>query len=266
MSLELGFVAESSGWGGWVRGCGCGAWVWVGVSSNGVAVSVVGISSVPHFLPQVHPGENVGALAAQSLGEPATQMTLNTFHYAGVSAKNVTLGVPRLKEIINVSKKPKTPSLCIFLLGQAARDAEKCKDVLVRLEHTTLRKVTANTAIYYDPEPLNTVIAEDQEFVNVYYEMPDFDTSRISPWLLRIELDRKRMTDKKLTMEQISEKITQTFGDDLNCIFNDDNAEKLVLRIRLMNNDDQKYSTEVREEEGTHVCDGGVAAWGSVFE
>ena len=79
------------------------------------------------FAPQVQPGENVGALAAQSLGEPATQMTLNTFHYAGVSAKNVTLGVPRLKEIINVSKRPKTPSLTIFLHGQAARDAEKCK-------------------------------------------------------------------------------------------------------------------------------------------
>ena len=114
-------------------------------------------------LNQVHPGEMVGALAAQSLGEPATQMTLNTFHYAGVSAKNVTLGVPRLKEIINVSKKPKTPSLTIFLLGQSARDAEKCKDVLVSLEHTTLRKVTANTAIYYDPEPMNTVIEEDQD-------------------------------------------------------------------------------------------------------
>lgn len=45
--------------------------------------------------------------------------------------------------------------------------------------------MTANTAIYYDPEPLNTVIAEDQEFVSVYYEMPDFDPARISPWLLR---------------------------------------------------------------------------------
>lgn len=82
------------------------------------------------------------------------------------------------------------------------------KDVLCRLEHTTLRKVTANTAIYYDPDPQNTVISEDQEWVNVYYEMPDFDVSKISAWLLRIELDRKRMTDKKLTMEQISEKIT----------------------------------------------------------
>lgn len=77
--------------------------------------------------------------------------------------------------------------------------------------------------------------------VSIYYEMPDFDASRISPWLLRIELDRKRMTDKKLTMEAISEKIQAGFGDDLNCIFNDDNAEKLVLRIRIMNSDDNKY-------------------------
>lgn len=69
----------------------------------------------------------MGPLAAQSLGEPATQMTLNTFHYAGVSAKNVTLGVPRLKEIMNVSKRPKTPSLTVFLTGKSARDAEKAK-------------------------------------------------------------------------------------------------------------------------------------------
>jgi len=48
---------------------------------------------------QAQPGEMVGALAAQSLGEPATQMTLNTFHFAGVSSKNVNLGVPRLKVI-----------------------------------------------------------------------------------------------------------------------------------------------------------------------
>ncbi|KAG8036703.1 hypothetical protein G9C98_004025 [Cotesia typhae] len=198
---------------------------------------------------QVCPGEMVGALAAQSLGEPATQMTLNTFHFAGVSSKNVTLGVPRLKEIINISKKPKAPSLTVFLTGVAARDAEKAKNVLCRLEHTTLRKVTANTAIYYDPDPQNTVIAEDQEFVNVYYEMPDFDPTKISPWLLRIELDRKRMTDKKLTMEQIAEKINAGFGDDLNCIFNDDNAEKLVLRIRIMNSEDNKF----------HECDEEIA-------
>ena len=54
--------------------------------------------------------------------------------------------------------------------------------------------MTANTAIYYDPDPMNTVIQEDQDFVQVYYEMPDFDVSNISPWVLRVELDRQRMT------------------------------------------------------------------------
>merc|ERR1711899_678163 len=206
------------------------------------------------FQAQATPGEMVGAMAAQSIGEPATQMTLNTFHFAGVSSKNVTLGVPRLKEIINISKRPKAPSLTVFLTGSAARDAVKAKVVLCRLEHTTLRKVTANTAIYYDPDPQNTVIVEDQEFVNVYYEMPDFDQSRISPWLLRIELDRKRMTDKGLTMEQISEKINAGFGDDLNCIFNDDNAEKLVLRIRIMNSDDGKDQADKMEDDMFLKC------------
>ena len=76
----------------------------------------------------IHPGEMVGALAAQSLvAEPATQRTLSIFHYAGVSAKNVTLGVPRLKEILGISKKPKTPTMTVFLSGQAAVDAERAK-------------------------------------------------------------------------------------------------------------------------------------------
>ena len=63
----------------------------------------------------VHPGEMVGSIGAQSMGEPATQMTLNTFHSAGIASMNVTLGVPRLKEVINVAKTIKTPSLNIFL-------------------------------------------------------------------------------------------------------------------------------------------------------
>ena len=63
----------------------------------------------------VHPGEMVGSVAANSIGEPATQMTLNTFHNAGISSKNVTLGVPRLREVINVAKTIKAPSLKIFI-------------------------------------------------------------------------------------------------------------------------------------------------------
>ncbi|XP_070193004.1 DNA-directed RNA polymerase II subunit RPB1-like isoform X1 [Littorina saxatilis] len=197
---------------------------------------------------QVHPGEMVGALAAQSIGEPATQMTLNTFHYAGVSAKNVTLGVPRLQEILNVARNPHTPAMTVHLTAPAAQDSERAKFVQSRLEHTTLRHVIDNSAIYYDPDPLNTVVGEDQDWVSVYFEMPDFDASKLSSWLLRLELDRKRMTDKGLTMEYIADAISAAFGDDLHVIFNDDNSETLVIRIRIVSQDDTKNLDE--DEDG----------------
>lgn len=116
--------------------------------------------------------------------------------------------------------------------------------MLCRIEYTTLRAVVISTAIYYDPDPLHSVITEDQEFLDVFYEMPDFDISQVSPWLLRFELDRKKMTDKKLTMEHIADRIMTHYGDDFKCIFTDDNAEKLVLRIRLLSSEQQK-STDV---------------------
>ncbi|KAN0031933.1 hypothetical protein ACTFIV_005803 [Dictyostelium citrinum] len=189
-----------------------------------------------------HPGEMVGALAAQSIGEPATQMTLNTFHYAGVSSKNVTLGVPRLKEIINIAKQVKTPSLTIYLKPHMARDMDRAKIVKSQLEYTTLANVTSATEIYYDPDPQNTIISEDAEFVNSYFELPDeeIDVHSMSPWLLRIELDRGMVTDKKLTMADITQCVVRDFGLSLNCIFSDDNAEKLILRIRMVESQETK--------------------------
>lgn len=102
----------------------------------------------------------IGTVAAQSIGEPTTQMTLNTFHFAGVSAKNVTLGVPRLTEIINIAKNIKTPSLEVHLHVQRedgswgpCKDREQAKQIQCQLEYTTLRRVTEATEIHYDPDP-----------------------------------------------------------------------------------------------------------------
>ncbi|KAK9843436.1 hypothetical protein WJX81_002541 [Elliptochloris bilobata] len=188
------------------------------------------------------PGEMIGTVAAQSIGEPTTQMTLNTFHFAGVSAKNVTLGVPRLTEIINIAKNIKTPSLSVYLIGEAARDREAAKAVQCSLEYTTLRKVTQATEIYYDPDVDDTVIEYDKEFVKAYFEMPDeeVELTRMSPWLLRIELNREMMVDKKLQMADIAERINSEFADELTCLFNDDNAEKLILRIRVLGDEGVK--------------------------
>ena len=66
---------------------------------------------------KIEPGTAVGALAAQSIGEPGTQMTLKTFHFAGVAAMNITQGVPRIKEIINASPKISTPIITATLVN-----------------------------------------------------------------------------------------------------------------------------------------------------
>lgn len=94
------------------------------------------------------PGEAVGLLAAQSLGEPSTQMTLNTFHFAGFGAKNVTLGIPRLREIImTASPNLKTPSMTLTLAGEWARDQAKAVDLSQRLSRLTMKNVLQEVTV-----------------------------------------------------------------------------------------------------------------------
>merc|ERR1712059_163274 len=88
----------------------------------------------------MEPGTAVGALCAQSIGEPGTQMTLKTFHFAGVASMNITLGVPRIKEIINASKKISTPIVTTYLENDT--DAEFCRKVKGRIEKTSLGEVS----------------------------------------------------------------------------------------------------------------------------
>ena len=88
-------------------------------------------------------------------------MTLNTFHQAGVSSKNVTLGVPRLKEIINVAKNIKTPSMKIYLQQKYRKKEKHATKLGGKIEHTCLSHIVKNTSIYFDPDDQNTVIKED---------------------------------------------------------------------------------------------------------
>jgi DNA-directed RNA polymerase I subunit RPA1 len=89
----------------------------------------------------VDPGEAVGLLAAQSIGEPSTQMTLNTFHFAGFGAKNVTLGIPRLREIImTASPNLKTPSMTLPLRPEATL-AEPAGKLATRLSKLSLKEL-----------------------------------------------------------------------------------------------------------------------------
>ena len=97
----------------------------------------------------VEPGEAVGVVTAQSIGEPGTQMTLRTFHYAGVKERNVTLGLPRLIELVDARKKPITPTMDIYLDEEHRVSREKALSVAKEIIHTKVIDVVAKTDIDY---------------------------------------------------------------------------------------------------------------------
>ena len=88
---------------------------------------------------KAEPGQAVGIVTAQSIGEPGTQMTLRTFHFAGIAERNVTLGLPRLIELVDARKKPVTPTMDIYLLGDAKTDQTKTVQIARNILQTTVR-------------------------------------------------------------------------------------------------------------------------------
>jgi DNA-directed RNA polymerase II subunit RPB1 len=193
---------------------------------------------------QIEAGEMVGAVAAQSLGETSTQMTLNTFHTAGAGS-GITTGVPRLKEIMHITSNLKTPSLTIFLKDDVKYDIEKSKDVMNKLEITKLKDLVTGSSIFYEPDDFNTTIDDDKDFMEIYKEFNEFDDkckslqSNKSDWMLRFEFDRKLLLNKSISMEEIYEAINKLkSARDTTCMFSDNNASKLIFRIRLNNTDE----------------------------
>jgi DNA-directed RNA polymerase subunit A" len=93
--------------------------------SNDEIDEVLEITKNVYKRSKVEPCEAVGTIAAQSIGEPGTQMTMRTFHYAGVADINVTLGLPRLIEIVDARKVPDTPMMTIYIDAESANDRDK---------------------------------------------------------------------------------------------------------------------------------------------
>jgi DNA-directed RNA polymerase subunit A" len=112
----------------------------------------------------IEPGEPIGTVTAQSVGEPGTQMTLRTFHYAGVRELNVTLGLPRLIELVDARKIPETPIMIIYLDEEHRYDREKALEVARRIEATKLEDIVAKVDI--DLVTLTIIIELDPEMMS----------------------------------------------------------------------------------------------------
>jgi DNA-directed RNA polymerase II subunit RPB1 len=183
---------------------------------------------------QTHAGEMVGALAAQSIGEPTTQLTLNTFHSAGTAKANATSGVPRIEELLSASANPKRPGNTVYLRPDISSDQDATISKMKEIQRTTLRDITKSVRIYYDPPANGTVVEEDMDILALYQEftLSEGDACE-SPWIMRLELNDAEQAARNIL--DLTEVVTKLKNEKslkiINCIHSDNSAKKLILRI-----------------------------------
>ncbi len=200
------------------------------------------------------PSEMVGVIAAQSIGEPSTQLVLNTFHSSGISsASKAVRGVPRIKELLSVSKNPKAPSLKIHLAHDICQNKNLAKEVMNTIQTTYFADIVTSSKIYYDPDDFNTTIESDQEFIQTYKEFVEeklmSPVNNTNPWLLRFELDKTKMLDYNITVMDIHLVLQEQYDENVSAMFSDDNASQIIFRIRLNIPENNKKSKDADDEK-----------------
>jgi DNA-directed RNA polymerase subunit A" len=188
--------------------------------------------------------------------------TLNTFHLSGVaSASKSVRGVPRIEELTRVTKNVKAPSMMVFIKDDYNQSKDKCVEIKNKLEITTFKDIVKYSRIYYDPDDFNTTIEKDRRLVELYneYKFEDGDegcNASVSPWLLRMELDKAKMLDIGLNMIDLHHTLFDHYQNKISCMFSDDNAGDLIFRIRLANEANEKSTdmlTDLKALESTII-------------
>ena len=168
----------------------------------------------------------------------------DTFHLSGVASKsNVTRGVPRIEEILRLTKNPKNPSLTVYLKSVDELEKDRAAQYAKMLEHTKLVDVVKSVQICFDPNDRNTTILDDELLMAQYYEFEEMmaecletdlnETTQKSRWILRMEMDSEALLDKNITMDDVHFAVSNGHSNDISCIYSDYNAGNLVFRIRL---------------------------------
>ena len=174
--------------------------------------------------------------------------TRDTFHFAGVASKsNVTRGVPRIEEILSLSNEIKNPSLSVYLKPEYETEKEHAQSIMYMLEHTKLHDVVKTIEICFDPDDLNTLMKEDKDTIEqfkVFEKMVEEcggetiatdDDNEQSKWIVRIEIDPDVLLEKNITMDDIHFAIKESYPGDVQCVYSDLNADKLIFRVRMKN-------------------------------
>ncbi|MFH1474042.1 MAG: DNA-directed RNA polymerase subunit A'' [Candidatus Aenigmatarchaeota archaeon] len=182
------------------------------------------------------PGEAVGVVAAQSISEPATQMTMRTFHIAGAAEIRVTLGLPRLVEIFDARRVPKTPTMTVYL-ERGYKTMEKAQKVAGEIQETKMKDISTGPAV---------------DLLNMRIEIPlDFEAMKERNLKIKnvIESLEENVKVKGLKIKDTKDKIFLKPKDDVSIkqlqkikakVLNTHiKGVKKVLEVRILKNDDE---------------------------
>lgn len=169
------------------------------------------------------------------------------------SASKAVRGVPRMKELMSVTKNIKTPSMMIYLKDAYNSDDKKSTEILNNIQTTYFRDIVKSTKVYYDPEDFDTTVEDDKLFVETYREMMSeglMQKAKLYPWLLRFEFDRSAMLERNITMMDVYNVVTDFYDDVVNVMFSDDNSKNLIFRLKIEDNGDERdIITEIKALE-----------------
>lgn len=162
----------------------------------------------------------------------------DTFHSAGVGEKsNVTRGVPRLHELLSNTKKPKNPTCDVYLEREYRDDIEMASKIGNNIECTTIGDLLLSDAIYLDKSNhLENVLPEDKDIMKIYEVFSKLTGDKTdvenNMWVIRLEFDRKKIIESKVSMSDIQLVLNNEYPDSV-LMYMDDNASKLIFRIKL---------------------------------
>lgn len=202
---------------------------------------------------RVSPGEMVGVLAAESVGHPATQLTLNTFHSAGVKEKNVTLGVPRIKELIDARKKVRSSNTVVSLCAPFSNNKEFVQVYKERVVFTTLGDVVLETQVLLEPDihQTNVSVGADQFLLEVIRHTVDpKDYTGLNSHVIRMVLDRDQLLRKELNIRDIREILRCFLGNGKHYLLHtsETNMKVWVVRLRMAGLEEMQNQLKTQQQ------------------
>ena len=151
----------------------------------------------------IAPGKMVGSEAAQSIGEPLTQMTLNTFHISGVGVVALTTGLPRIKELLNLSAKQKTPSMDVYLNGALRKSQSATHTIALTLQGLSLDDVCNRYVVEKSTDECPPSLS-----INMWSCIHDpHGNFRSCPWVIIFELDKGKLRERGLSANDVAREI-----------------------------------------------------------